>query len=126
MMGGYFDIEGALQEMLRSEGYDACAKPLPSGFGMPHVLVDEVGAREANAAQADYDVDFDVRCADYAQAARMQSELANWARGLAGRDIGGVPCYAAESRKQRIAPDLSHPTAALATVSATLRMRIAD
>ena len=124
---GYIDIEDALQSMLTAEHYNACAKPLPASYEMPHIVVDLLNAADDNLAQAIYNVDFDIRCADYATAAEMQCEVADWARRLEGRDIGGKPCHRVESlRMQRIAPDAANQEAILATVSVGLRVRIAD
>lgn len=123
----FFDIEDALQAQLRLAGFNACAKPLPSGFSMPHVTVVQLNAWDENFAQAVYSVDFDVRCGGYAEAVRVQNAVANWVHNLPGRDVGGVPCYQIDSlRLQQAQPDASHPTAILATVSANLRMRLAD
>ena len=124
---GFIDIEDALQEMLSDEQYNACAKPLPEQHELPHVVVDLVNAQVDNAAQAVYSVDFDVRAADYAGAVGLQVEIANWAMGLAGADVGGVPCYQVDDvRLQRAQPDASHQNEILATVSAILRLRVAD
>ena len=123
----YIDIENALQEMLNAEGYNACAKPLPAGFVMPHVLVDMLNASDDNAAQAIYNVDFDCRASSYSEAAQLQCEIANLIRSFEGADIGGVPCYKVDTlRILRLQPDASNENAILATVSAGLRLRVAD
>lgn len=125
---GYIDIEAALQAMVADELlYDACAKPLPASFTMPHVCVDLLNAADINRAQAIYNVNLDCRAATYEEAAEMQCAVADWARGLEGREIDGRPCYMLDTlRLQRIQPDASNEGAILATVSAGLRVRIAD
>lgn len=123
----FFDIEDALQSALTTEGYNACAKPLPATFTTPHIVVDMLNAWEENAAQAIYSVDFDVRCDGYASAAQTQDQIANWIMTLPGNSIGGVPCYLVDSlRLQRAQPDAAHPTLIMATVSANLRLRLAE
>lgn len=124
---GYFDIEDALQSMLNSDGFDACAKPLPQSFSMPHVLVDLLNAGDANKAQGIYNVDFDCRAASYEDAAALQCAVADWVRALEGREIGGKPCYMLDSlRLQGARPDRANEGAIRAIVSAGLRVRIAD
>lgn len=126
-MSAFIDIEDALQQMLNAQGFTACAKPLPQHFACPHVLVDMLNAWDENAAQAVYSVDFDCRAETYAEAAQLQLDVSNFARSLAGADIGGKPCYLVDSiRLQRIEPDKSHQNVILATVSANLRVRVAD
>ena len=126
-MGGYFDIEDALQRMLNEAGFDAHAKPLPASFRTPCVTVWMVNAQGANVAQADYSVEFDCRADDYAGAVALAADVANWVRGLGGAEIGGRPCYVAgDPLLQAAQPDASHPTCILATASAVLRVRIAD
>ena len=123
----YIDIEDALQGKLAADKYNACAKPLPASFSMPHVVVDMLNAYDDNAAQAVYAVDFDVRCETYGEAAALQCEVGDWVRNLEGQSIGGVPCYRVDSlRLQRVQPDASNQGAILATVSANLRLRVAD
>lgn len=124
---GFIDIEDALQQALNEAGFNACAKPLPADFGMPHVTVDMLNAQHDNEAQALYAVDLDCRAETYAEAAQLQCEVAGWARSLEGRSLGGKPCYLADSvRLQRCQPDAAHQDAILATVSAVLRVRVAD
>jgi len=126
-MSSFIDIEDALQARLNGAGFDACAKPLPKGFSCPHVLVDMLNAWDENAAQAVYQVDFDCRAEDYAEAAQLQLDASGFVRSLPGTDLGGKPCYAVDNvRLQRIAPDQSHQNVILATVSAELRVRVAD
>ena len=126
-MSSFIDIEDALQQALNVASISAHAKPLPQAFRMPCVTVDMLGAWEDNAAQAIYTVDFDCRAADYAQAAQLQLDVSNAVRALMGSTLGGKPLYALdELRLQRIEPDQSHQNAILATVSATLRVRVAD
>jgi len=126
-MMGYFDIEDALQAMLNADGFNACAKPLPESFTMPHVVVDLLNAGDANRAQGIYNVDFDCRAATYEDAAELQCSVANWARELEGKSIGGRPCYMLDTlRLQGIRPDRSNEGALKAIVSAGLRVRIAD
>lgn len=124
---GYIDIEDALQAMLNAADFNACAKPLPANFTMPHVLVDLLNASDDNPAQAVYNVDFDCRAETYQQAAELQCSVANWARNLEGAEVGGVPCYKVDTlRMLRVQPDAANENALLATVSAGLRLRIAD
>lgn len=126
-MSSFIDIEDALQARLNALGFDACAKPLPQGFACPHVLVDMLNAWDDNPAQAIYSVDFDCRAETYAEAAQLQLDVSNFVRALVGTDIGGKPCHAVDSiRLQRIEPDQSHQDVILATVSANLRVRVAD
>ena len=126
-MGGFIDIEDALQAALNEAGFSAHAKPLPEGFATPCVTVDMLNAQQENAAQARYSVDFDCRAGDYAQAAELQASVANWLLGIGGTELGGVPCYVSgDPLLQRAQSDASHPTCILATVSASLLLRIAD
>ncbi|MBR2837775.1 MAG: hypothetical protein IKE55_03225 [Kiritimatiellae bacterium] len=126
-MSNFIDIEDALQARLNAQGFNACAKPLPQGFRCPHVCVDMLNAWDDNAAQAVYSVDLDCRAETYDGAARLQLDASNLVRALPGSDLGGKPCYAVDSiRMQRIAPDKSHQNVILATVSAQLRVRVAD
>ena len=123
----YIDIEDALQALLTADGYNACAKPLPANFTAPHITVDLLNAADVNAAQAVYNVDFDVRADDYAGAVSTACAIADWARKLEGSTIGGVPCYRVDTlRIGRAAPDPSNQQKILATVSAGLRLRVAD
>lgn len=124
---GYIDIEDALQSALNVAGFDACAKPLPQRFACPHVCVDMLNASDANEAQALYAVDFDCRAETYAQAAELQLAVSDFARGLVGSSLGGKPVYALDSlRLQRAQPDQSNQNVIIATVSAVLRVRVAD
>jgi len=126
-MSGYIDIEDALQARLAADGFDACAKPLPASFACPHVLVDMLNAWDENAAQAAYTVDFDCRADDYAAAVALQLSVERWVRGLPGSALAGKPVYAVDSlRLQRAEPDQSHQNVIIATVSAQLRVRVAD
>lgn len=126
-MSSFIDIEDALQQMLNAQGFDACAKPLPQGFTCPHVLVDMLNAWDDNPAQAIYSVDFDCRAETYDAAAQLQLDVSNLVRSLPGSTLGGKPCYAVDNiRLQRIAPDQSHQNVIIATVSADLRVRVAD
>lgn len=126
-MMGYIDIEDALQAMLNADKFNACAKPLPAAFSVPHVTVDMLNAQSDNPAQALYSVDFDCRAATYAEAALLQCEVADWVRKLEGHEVGGVPCYLVDSiRMLRCQPDAAHQDVVLATVSAVLRLRVAD
>ena len=126
-MSEFIDVEDALQAALNGAGFDACAKPLPAGFACPHVLVDMLSAWDDNAAQAVYSVDFDCRAETYGDAAALQLVVANWLRGLPGSELGGKPVYAVDSlRLQRAELDQSHENVILATVSAELRVRVAD
>ena len=126
-MSGYIDIEDALQLALRAEGFDACAKPLPQRFECPHVLVDMLNAWDEHPAQAIYQVDFDCRAKTYAEAARLQLGVSDFVRALPGSTLMGKPCYAVDNlRMQRAEPDQSHQNVIIATVSANLRVRVAD
>ena len=126
-MSSFIDIEDALQQALNAHGVDACAKPLPQHFTCPHVLIDMLNAWDENAAQAVYSVDFDCRAVSYAEAAQLQLDVSNFVRALPGSTLAGKPCYAVETiRLQRIAPDESHQDVIIATVSAQLRVRVAD
>lgn len=126
-MSSFIDIEDALQARLNGAGFDACAKPLPQRFACPHVLVDMLNAWDENAAQATYQVDFDCRAESYAEAAQLQLDVSDFVRALPGSTLAGKPCYAVGSiRLQRLAPDLSHQDVIIATVSAELRVRVAD
>ena len=123
----YIDIEDALQQALNGVGFNACAKPLPQRFTCPHVLVDMLNAWDENAAQAIYSVDLDCRAETYAEAVQLQLDVSDFVRSLPGSTFGGKPCYAVDNiRLQRIAPDQSHQDVILATVSAELRVRVAD
>jgi hypothetical protein len=125
-MSGFIDIEDALQEALNAGGFDACAKPLPEAFACPHVCVDMLSAWDVNAAQALYSVDFECRAGAYDEAARLQVAVGNWVRELPGSWLGGVPVYAVDVlRMQRAQPDPANKTTILATVGATLRLRVA-
>jgi hypothetical protein len=124
---GFIDIEDALQARLNEAGIDACAKPLPASFACPHVCVDMLNAWDENAAQAVYSVDIDCRAEVYGEAAELQIAVADLVRELPGSDLGGKPVYAVDSlRLQRAQPDLSHQNVIIATVSANLRVRVAD
>lgn len=126
-MSGFIDIEDALQAVLNGAGLSSCAKPLPAGFACPHVCVDMLNAWDDNPAQAVYSVDLDCRAGTYAEAAALQIAASNVVRSLPGTDLLGKPCYSVDSlRLQRAAPDQSHPNVILATVSAELRVRVAD
>lgn len=126
-MSEFIDIEDALQQGLNAAGFTACAKPLPERFQTPHVCVDLLNAWDDNPAQAIYNVDFDCRAGTYAEAAALQIAVANWARGLSGEALGGKPVYRLDGlRMQRAQPDQSHQNIVLATVSAELRVRVAD
>ena len=126
-MSSFIDIEDALQQALNAAGFDACAKPLPQHFACPHVLVDMLNAWDENPAQATYSIDLDCRAETYAEAAQLQLDVSNFVRTLPGSTLCGKPCYAVDSiRLQRIAPDQSHQNVILATVSAQLRVRVAD
>jgi len=126
-MSSFIDIEDALQQALNAAGFDAHAKPLPYAFSTPCVTVDMTGAWDDNAAQALYSVDFDCRAADYADAAQLQIGVSNAVRALVGSALAGKPLYAIdEMRIQRCEPDQSHQNVIIATVSATLRVRVAD
>lgn len=123
----YIDIEDALQQALNAAGFNACAKPLPHDFACPHVLVDMLNAWDDNPAQAVYSVDFDCRAEDYAEAAELQLSASDFVRGLPGTELGGKPCYAIDNlRLLRAEPDQSHQNVIIATVSAELRVRVAD
>lgn len=124
---GYIDIEDALQRALNAAGFTACAKPLPHGFACPHVLVDLLNAADDNAAQAVYNVDFDCRAQSYADAAQLQIDVSGFVRSLVGSELDGKPVYAVDTlRLQRAQPDQSHKDTIIATVSAELRVRVAD
>ena len=126
-MGGYFDIEDALQSALNSAGFSAHAKPLPADFQTPCVTVWMTNAQGVNAAQAVYSVDFDCRADGEAEAMVLMLSVANWARTLGGSTLGGVTCYeVGEPLLQGTQPDAAHPTVILATASVNLRLRIAD
>lgn len=126
-MSEFIDVEDALQARLNDAGFAACAKPLPAAFACPHVLVDMLNAWDENAAQAVYSVDLDCRAATYGEAAALQASVANWLRGLPGSELGGKPVYALDSlRLQRAEPDQSNQNVILATVSAEMRVRVAD
>jgi len=126
-MSSFIDIEDALQQALNAQGFTACAKPLPQRFACPHVLVDMLNAWDENEAQAAYQVDFDCRAETYDDAARLQLGVSGFVRALPGSTLAGKPCYAVDSiRLQRIEPDKSHQDVILATVSAQLRVRVAD
>lgn len=121
------DIEDALQARLNADGFDACAKPLPASFSMPHVTVDCLNVQPDNRAQAVYAVDLDVRAGDYATAAAEANRVAEWLATLPGTVLGGVPCYALDGwNVQRAQPDASNQGVVMATVSASLRLRVAD
>lgn len=126
-MSSFIDIEDALQQALNDAGFHACAKPLPQLFACPHVLVDMLNAWDENAAQATYQVDFDCRAETHAEAAQLQLDVSDFVRALPGFTLGDKPCYAVDSiRMQRTEPDRSHQNVILATVSAQLRVRVAD
>lgn len=126
-MSDFIDIEDALQSALNVHGFSACAKPLPQVFACPHVTVDMVNAWDENAAQAVYSVDFDCRDETYAGAAALQLNVSNFVRDLVGYELHGKPVYAVDSlRLQRAEPDQSHQNVIIATVSADLRVRVAD
>lgn len=126
MMSSFIDIEEPLQAYLGAAGFSAHAKPLPQAFAMPCVTVDMLAAWDDNAAQAVYSVDLDCRADGYAQTAQLQLGVSNAIRALAGSELAGRPVYAADVRLQRAEPDKSHQNAILATVSASLRVRVAD
>lgn len=126
-MSGFIDVEDALQALLGDSGFDACAKPLPADFACPHVTVDMLNAWDENAAQAVYSVDFDCRAESYGEAAELQLAVANLVRELPGSTLAGKPVYAVDAlRLQRAEPDQSHQDVIIATVSAELRVRVAD
>jgi hypothetical protein len=86
-----------------------------------------LNAWDENAAQAVYSVDIDCRAETYGEAAELQIAVADLVRELPGSDLGGKPVYAVDSlRLQRAQPDLSHQNVIIATVSANLRVRVAD
>jgi len=123
----YIDIEDAIQAELTASHYNACAKPLPAAFAMPHVCVDLLNAYDVNEAQAVYNVHMDVRAADYAAAAQTAAEIADWTRSLVGKSLAGKPVYMLDDlRILRAQPDAANENAILTTVSASLRVRVAD
>ena len=126
-MGGFIDIEDALQTALNEAGFSAHAKPLPAGFETPCVTVWMVNAQPVNAAQVEYRVEFDCRADADAEAMALMLSVADWVRGLSGKAVGGAACFASdEPLLQGAQNDASHPSCVLATVSATLLLRVAD
>ena len=124
-MIGYIDIEDALQAMLNSAGFNAGARPLPAGFGTPHVLVTLLNAADTNRAQALYNVALDCRADDYEGAVALARAVSDWARGLEGRWIGEAYCHQLDSlRMTQAQPDASHEDVIMSTVSVGLLVRI--
>lgn len=91
------DIEAALQGALSEEGLSASAPPVPASLGLalPHVHVTRTGGYESSFVQDMHLVDFDVYAADEQAAMAAANALTAWVRGLAGKDLGGVPVYTA-------------------------------
>lgn len=121
------DIETALYELLKTDGYSASAHRIPATLGriFPHIHVVRTGGTTVDMVLEINNVDFDVYAEDEAEAMAEASRFCGWVRNLTGQDIG--TCYSAEVITLPYGnPDPRHPNIGRATLKAQINTRIKE
>lgn len=117
--GHTIDIEDAVRSAIASPSLGASAPPVPPDLGevLPWVHVTRTGGSEAGPVLDAHLLDLDVYHAAEASAMETAGALCGAVRDLAGRELGGVPCYRASvTTLPYNNPDPRHPTLARCTL----------
>lgn len=88
------DIEGALVEALRSDGFSASAPPVTAGLSAGDVVVYRVGGSRMNYVQDAHQLSIDCYHDTAEAAMALACELTGWLGYL--HEVGGVPVYRVE------------------------------